>query len=281
MAITIEFYKVSFRGDTEDLPDVTEKFTSLIGQSINFQQEYDRDIYDARLIEDECVAGVFRKIRTDEQIQIGAPSEEGEYIDFEAGQGKFENNPFVYFPQYEVLGYVANPHANHYGRFGKCLTEDFDIPVVLLPLVSRSTIEQLLSHRNVVKLKCSIPVPRELTIQGDNWGNRALQSLSESGADVVDFEVKVNLRHRQHGIIDNAFSVINSAFDMGATKLKATIENIDGKVEPIDLIQNKIVAKDPNFNMHRERLHLTDIYPKIIEGYLSKLDEIEQIFGTG
>lgn len=274
MATTIEFYKiVPLNADENFIPN---SFQALVGTNPHFQQEYDREFCHITLLEHNYIGGIFRKVRTDEQIQIGAIGSDGEYIDFEQGQGKFENNPFVYFPEYDIIGYMRNIHANHYRKFENCLRQAFGRQIQVTPLITRATLTALLQHRHVVKLDCAIPVTPNMAFNSDNWGERAIESLASSGAHMVKFDVSVNLRRNDHGMIDNAINSIQSILSLGATKVEVKTETNEGNFEVIDLIADKITHTDNGFNYTRERMTPQQAYNRIIDGYLSKLDEIQQ-----
>lgn len=276
MATTTEFYKLFNHNPTTETPTIASSFQQLLGGNHQFHHDYDRDFYHLRQLPEGYIGGVFRKVRTDEQIEIGRIGNDGVFVDFDQGQGKFENNPFVYFPQYDVIGYMRNTHANHPSRLEQCLTEAFARTVRLSPLLTQESIQALLQNRHLVKLNCSIPVTPNLINNGGQWGANAIQSLARSGADVVEFDVRVDLRRNDRQGLSNAVETIQEVLGMGATKLMAKTEDIDGNHELINLIADKIIHTDETFSHVRERATPEYLYSKIVDAYMSKLDDIEQ-----
>lgn len=277
MATTTEFYKIFNINPNDQTPSINTSFQQLVGQNPSFCHDYDRDLHATTLLSNGNIGSILRKIRTDEQIEIGQAGVAGTYINFIAGQGKIENNPFVYFPQYDVIGYIRNTHGSYHSRLAQCLREVFGRNIGITPLITKSSIQAMLAHKHVVKLNCSIPVSPQLAHSGGDWGSNTIRSLASSGADIVEFSARIDLRRDDHGFLDSAVNTAYNLLEMGAVKLRAVTEDMDGKHDYLDLIADKIIHVDENFTYAKERITATDIYSKINDAYLSKLDEIQKI----
>ncbi|WP_131669534.1 hypothetical protein [Psychrobacter pygoscelis] len=279
MATTVEFYKVSFfkeeQGNSMTLEDY---FASIVSKSLGFRDEFDRDIYDFKKINNMYYGGVFRKIRTDEIIETGKVGSEGRRIQYPQGEGKLETNHLVFFPQYDVIGYVRNVHANHFKRLEKCLSEAFKRKVLLSPLITKGSLRNILHNKVVLKMDVSVPVSAsDISNDGALWSDEAMRAVAKSGVDILKLQANVDLRSTKHGKIKNAYENIKNLLSKGATRAVVQVEDIDGKLDKIDLIADRIVFEDDSYSYAKEAKKSDFFYDKIVDAYLGKLDEIERV----
>lgn len=277
MTTTIEFYKIYHVSPELDTPAIQECLKSLFGQT-NIYNDGDlpRDIYNLSILPHECIGGVFRKVRPDDTIEYGQIGSDGTPLSLSDDEGIFETNHFVYFPKYDIIGYVRNKHANHYSQLRACLTSLIGKRIGMVQMLQKSSIEALLHNKNVLEISCSVPVSPLFSYDGNMWSNQALHALSKSGADKVDLTIKID-RRRQNGWLQNSIANISNIIGLGATKLTAKTESPDGdEMTPIDFLANKILYIDRNFSYTKQKIDHTSMYQKIIDAYVEKLDEIEQ-----
>ena len=277
MTTTIEFYKIYHISPKSDTPTIQECLKSLIGQ-VNIYNNGDlpRDIYNLSILSHERIGGVFRKVRPDDTIEYGQIGSDGKPLLLSDDEGIFETNHFVYFPEYDIIGYVRNKHANHYSQLRACLTHLTGKRIGMVQMLQKSSIEALLHNKNVLEISCSIPVSPLFSYDGNMWSNQAINALSKSGADKVDLTIKVD-RRRQNRWLQNSITNISNIVGLGATKLTAKIESQDGdEVTPIDFLANKILYIDHDFSYTKQKNDHANMYQKIIDAYVEKLDEIEQ-----
>lgn len=279
MSTTFEFYKVSFfEEDLSINKSMEDYFSSMLNKPFDFKQDYQRDFYDFKKIDNKYYGGLFRKIRTDEIIEtakVGAP---GKKLPFTKGEGKLETNHFVYFPEMDVICYVRNIHANHFRRLEQCLSEAFKRRILLSPLVTQGALNSILNNKHVVKLDVSVPITAsQLSNNGQLWTDEAMRAASKSGADVLKLQANIDLRAEKRGKIKNAYTNIKNLLSNNATRAVVHLEDLDGKISPIDLISDKIIFKDESFTYAKEPNISGIIYDKIVNAYLGKLDEIKRV----
>lgn len=277
MTTTVEFYKLYHVNPDDNAPKIQDCVKSLIGKTHIYNNgDLPRDLYNLLELSHGYIGGVFRKVRPDDTIEYGQVGNDGKPLELAENEGIFETNHFVYFPQYDVIGYIRNNHANHYSHLRACLTYLLGRRIGMVQMLQRSSIEALLFNKNVVEITCSLPVSPLIAYGNDMWSNEVLSALSRSGADSVDLTVKIDRRKKQ-GWITNSLTNISNIMGLGATKLKAKTEDLDGnEISPIDFLANKILYIDENFSYTKEKLDSHIPYEKIINGYVEKLDEIEQ-----
>lgn len=274
---TIEFFQIYHLKPNADTPTIYECLKSLIGKThIYDNRDFCRDLSLTEL-PDGVIGGVFRKVRPDDGIEYGQAGEQGKSLELEDDEGIFECNHFVYFPQYDTIAYIRNKHANTHAQLRECLKSILGRRIGMVQLLQKSSIEALLFKKNVVEISCSMPVSPLCTYDGNTWSNKALSALSQSGADKVDFTVKID-RRKQNGCLANALENITNLAIFGVNKLTAKIEDLDGnEVSIIDLLANKIIHKDQNFTYTKDKRDNQVIFQKILDAYLDKLDEIEEV----
>lgn len=274
---TIEFYKVYHVNSRSNAPSMQDCMNSLTGKTHIYNNgDFPRDLYNLLELSHGCIGGVLRKVRPDNTIEYGQVGNDSKPLELEDDEGIFETNHFVYFPEYDIIGYIKNNHANHYSHLRACLTHILGRRIGMVQMLQRSSIEALLFNKNVVEITCSLPVSPLIAYDNDMWSNQALSALSQSGADKVDLTIKIDRRKKQ-GWITNSLANISNIIGLGATKLQAKTEDLDGnEMSPIDFLANKIVYIDKSFSYTKSKLDSHILYEKIINAYLEKLDEIEE-----
>lgn len=279
MATTVEFYKVTFKKeDSQNPKTLKDYFASIVRKSIGFKDQYDRDFYDFDLIQAKYYGGIFRKIRTDEIIETGKVGAAGKKLSYTKGEGKLEINHLVFFPEYSIIGYIRNVHANHYKRLESCLSEAFGRDVVVSPLVNAGSLNQILQNRTVVKIDFSVPIgSAQATNNGQLWTDKAMKSVANSGGEILKMQVSLDLRKSERGMILKASENISNLLSHNPTRAVVKTQDIDGKYDLIDLIADKIVYKDETYSYTKDALQPSDIYDKVVTAYLGKLDEIKQV----
>ena len=279
MATTVEFYKVTFKKEEPQYPKTLEDyFASIVSKSFGFKDQYDRDFYDFNLIQAKYYGGVFRKIRTDEIIETGKVGAAAKKISYTKGEGKLETNHLVFFPKYSVNGYIRNVHANHYKRLESCLSEAFSRDIIVSPLITVGSLNQILQNRTVVNIDFSVPISSaQATNNGQLWSDKAMKAVDDSGGDILKMKIGLDLRKSERGMISKASENIVNLLSFNPTRAVVKTQDIDGKYDLIDLIADKIVYKDETFSYTKEALQASIIYDKIVTAYLGKLDEIEQV----
>lgn len=279
MATTFEFYKVSFDKEEPSInKSIEDYFSTLINKSIGFKGDFDRDIYDFKKVQNKYYGGIFRKIRTDEIIETGKVGTPGKQVPYTKGEGKLETNHLVYFPEFDVICYVRNIHANHFKRLEKCLSEAFNRRILLSPLITQGALNSLLNNKHVVKIDVSVPInASQLSNNGQLWSDEAMSAAAKSGSDVLKLQANIDLRSNKGGKIKEAYSNIKNLLSNNATRAVVHLEDIDGNISPIDLISDKIVFKDESFAYTKDANISSYIYDKIVDAYLGKLDEITKV----
>lgn len=277
MTTVVEFYKVTFLNeDTSNPMSIADYFNAL--KPMGFQDEYDRDFFDIKKIQNKYCGGIFRKIRTDEIIETGKVGVAGKQIPYKQGEGKLENNHFVYFSDKDIIGYIRNRHANHFKRLEKCLSEAFSRRVQLSPIITQGSLNTILNNKTVVKMDVSVPInASQISKNGQLWSDEAMRAVAKSGVDILKLEANMDLRAGNHGKLKNAYENIKNFLSVGATRAVVKVQDIDGKYDTIDLIADKIEYVDKSFSYTKDVKLSSDIYDTIIVGYLDKLDEIEQV----
>lgn len=284
MSTTVEFYQVNFFEEPE--PDeqgyaitVSDCFNKLLAGNHSFKDSYERDLYKFQKLDDKYICGVFRKVRTGEPIKVGKACTDGWDVAMADDEGKFETNHLVYIPNKRIIAYIRNHHGNHYKRLEDCLNKAFGVKVELSPLLTKGTLETLLSNKSVTKLQANIPVRNDLIPEyADNWSNDVMQSASKSGAETVKIETNISLRTKVPGSINNPLKAIRNFLGFGATSARVEVLSIDGKKDWIDLIEDKIQHTFKDYKYSKESLPDKSVYEKIIEAYLDKLDEINDAY---
>lgn len=284
MSTTVEFYQVNFFEDPEpnaqgDTITISDCFKTLLTGNHSFQDSYDRDLYKFQLIDEKYVCGVFRKVRTGEPIKVGKACTDGWDVAMADDEGKFETNHLVYIPNKRIVAYIRNHHGNHYKRLEDCLSQAFGVKVELSPLLTKGTIEALLSNKSVTKLQANIPVRHDLIPEyADNWSYDVMQAARKSNAETVKVETNISLRTQLPGSINNSLQAIRNFLGFGATSAKVQVLNVDGKVDWIDLIEDKIQYIFTDYKYSKETLPDKSVYEKIITAYLDKLDAINKAY---
>lgn len=284
MSTTVEFYKIYFYEKAEnDLEGnaitMIDCFKKLTFKTHTFIDNYDRDFYKFKEIDNKYIGGIFRKVRTGEPIKVGKTGTDGWDVSMRDDEGKFETNHLVYFPDKNIIAYIRNHHGNYYKRLENCLSDAFSTRVELAPLLTKGSLESILKGREIVKLVTSVPVKPELIPKYDqDWSDETMRALSKSQADVVKIEVDISTRRKTHGVISNGLSAAKNFLSYGATKAKVQVENIDGKTDWVDLIADKIEYKFKDYKYSKETLPDASIYEKIIKAYLDKKDEIDEAY---
>lgn len=284
MSTTVEFYQVNFFEDPEpnaqgDTITISDCFKTLLTGNHSFQDSYDRDLYKFQLIDEKYVCGVFRKVRTGEPIKVGKACTDGWDVAMADDEGKFETNHLVYIPNKRIVAYIRNHHGNHYKRLEDCLSQAFSVKVELSPLLTKGTIEALLSNKSVTKLQANIPVRHDLIPEyADNWSYDVMQAARKSNAETVKVETNISLRTQLPGSINNSLQAIRNFLGFGATSAKVQVLNVDGKVDWIDLIEDKIQYIFTDYKYSKETLPDKSVYEKIITAYLDKLDAINKAY---
>ena len=279
MATTVEFYKVTFKKEEPQNPKtLKDYFASIVSKSFGFKDQYDRDFYDFNLIQAKYYGGVFRKIRTDEIIETGKVGAAAKKLSYTKGEGKLETNHLVFFPKHSVIGYIRNVHANHYKRLESCLSEAFSRDVIVSPLITIGSLNQILQNRTVVTIDFSVPISSaQATNNGQLWSDKAMKAVNDSGGDVLKMQIGLDLRKSEHGMISKAAENIGNLLSFNPTRAVVKTQDMDGKYDLIDLIADKIVYKDETYSYTKEALQPSAIYDKVVTAYLGKLDEIEQV----
>lgn len=279
MATTVDFYKVTFKTEEPlNKNSVEDYFKSLLSNSHSFKGQYDLDFYDFKLVNGDCYGGIFRKIRTDEIIETGRIGAAGKQLNYPKGEGKLETNHLVFFPKYNVIGYVRNVHANHYKRLQSCLCKAFGRDVEVSPLINKESIQNLLQNRQVVQLDISVPISVAMaTNNGQSWSDKAMEAVAGTGGNVLKMQLNADLRSKTHGKIANAYENIINFMTNGATRAIVKTEDVDGAYQIIDLIADKISHTDDTYSYTKEIVTQSYIYEKVITAYMEKLDEIEQV----
>lgn len=279
MATTVEFHKVTFKKEEPQNPRTLEDyFASIVSKTFGFKDEYDRDFYDFNLVQARYYGGVFRKIRTDEIIETCKVGAAAKKLSYTKGEGKLETNHLVFFPEYSVIGYIRNVHANHYKRLESCLSEAFSRDVIVSPLITAGSLNQILQNRTVVAIDFSVPInSAQATNNGQLWTDKAMKSVADSGGEILKMKICLDLRKSDRGIISNAAENIGNLLSFNPTRAVVKTQDIDGKYDLIDLIADKIVYKDETYSYTKEALQPSAIYDKVVTAYLGKLDEIEQV----
>ncbi|TWV80440.1 DUF6731 family protein [Moraxella sp. VT-16-12] len=277
---TIEFLQLYHIKPNADTPAISTCLESLVGNTHIFNnQDFSRDL---ALIElpNGVIGGLFRKVRPDDGIEYGQAGGQSKPLELADDEGIFESNHFAYFPQYNIIAYIRNRHANTHTQLRECLKSLLGKRIGMTPMLQKSSIEALLFKKNVVEISCSMPVSSLFVYDGNMWSNQALSALSQSGANTVDFTVKID-RRKQNGWLSNTMENINNMMGLGANKLTAKVKDLDGnEVSPIDFLANKILYIDQNFSYTKDKKDSQAIFQKIIDAYLDKLDEIEEVHRT-
>lgn len=279
MAITIEFYKIYYKKNDSSLQPLHAAISSLVGNShIYDSKDYIRDLHYLQNLPNGLVAGVFRKLRPDNGIKCGQAGTDGRPLGLADNEGLFETNHFVYFPQYDIIGYVRNKNANHYAQFRDCLSSLLGSRIGMMQLLENSSISALLKGKNVYELSCAMPISPLVAYNDSNlWSSKTIKALSESGCDIIDFTIKVD-RRKKNGWLADTLENVSHIMGYGATKLKAKAETLEGEeLSIIDFITTKILYIDENFSYTTDEFEHADIYKKIVHAYLEKLDEIEKV----
>lgn len=277
--MTIEFYKIYCKDSNLGSQTLCNAIKSLIGKShIYNSTDCCRDLHHLQSLPNGQIAGVFRKLRSDDGIEYGQAGTDGQPLDLAEDEWIFETNHFVYFPQYDIVGYVRNKHANHYTHFRACLTYLLGMRIGMVQLLEHSSVSALLRNKNVFELSYAMPIsPLFAYGDGNLWSSKAIQALSESGCDKIDLTIKVD-RRKKNGWLSDTLANISNIIGLGATKLTAKTETLEGEeLSPIDFLATKILYIDKNFSYTTGEFEHTDIYNKIIHAYLEKLDEIEAV----
>lgn len=277
MATIIEFYKLYVIHANQNTPTIQDYMKSLVGKTHIYQRgDFPRDLYNLSALSHGYIGGVLRKVRHENKIEYGQIGNDGIPLDLADNEGIFETNHFVYFPQYDIIGYIRNKHGNHYSHLRECLTHFLGQRIEMVQMLQSSSIENLLIKKKVVEISCSIPISPLIAYDGDMWSNQVLSALSQSGGDKVDLTIKIN-RRKQYGRIVESIANVANIVGLGATKLQAKVEDTNGNtISLIDFLANKILYTDHNFAYTKDKLPHQTIYEKIITAYLDKLDEIEQ-----
>lgn len=284
MSTTVEFYQVNFFEEPEpndqgNIITISDCFKKLLVGNHSFQDSYDRDLYKFRLIDEKYVCGVFRKVRTGEPIKVGKACTDGWDVAMADDEGKFETNHLVYIPNKRIVAYIRNHHGNHYKRLEDCLGKAFGVKVELSPLLTKGTIETLLSNKSVTKLQANIPVRHDLIPEyADNWSYDVMQAAKKSNAETVKVETNISLNTKVPGSINNSLQAIRNFLSFGATSAKVQLLSIDGKTDWIDLIEDKIQYVFTDYKYSKENLPDKSVYERIIKAYLDRLDEINEAY---
>ncbi|WP_432481637.1 hypothetical protein [Moraxella sp. ZY200743] len=276
---TIEFYKIYYTDVDGGTPKLCDAMNSLVGQShIYPAKDYCRDVHHLTSFSSGRVAGVFRKLRPDDGIEYGEAGSDGKPLDLADNEAIFEVNHFMYFPQYDIIGYVRNKQASHYTHFRNCLTYLLGRKIGMIQLLEQSSIAALLNNKNVFELSYAMPIsPLFAYDDGDLWSSKAIKALSESGGDQIDLTVKIN-RRKKHGWLLDILSNVTNIMGLGATKLEVKAETLEGEeLSPINLLATKILYIDDNFSYTKNKYEHADVYKKILHAYIEKLDEIEKV----
>lgn len=276
MTTTIEFFKLYHIKPSTDTPTINECLKSLIGETYVYNDtNFCRDLSLTKL-PNGAIGGIFRKVRPDNGIEYGQAGSQGKSLDLADNEGIFESNHFIYFPQYDTVAYIRNKHANTYAQLRDCLKFLLNRRIGVMQMLQKSSIEALLFKKNVVEISCSMPVSPMFAYGDDMWSDQTLSALSKSGADMVEFTVKID-RRKQNGWLSNTLENITNMAGLGARKLNAKIEGLDGnEISPIDFLANKILYMDHNFTYTKDKKDTPVIFQKITDAYLSRLDEIEE-----
>lgn len=274
---TIEFFHIYHIKAKPDTPTIYEGLKSLIGKThVYDDRDFCRDLSLTKL-PNGVIGGIFRKVRPDDGIEYGQAGEQGKSLELADNEGIFESNHFAYFPQYNIIAYIRNRHANTHTQLRECLKTLLSQRIGVVQLLQKSSIETLLFKKNVVEISCSMPVSPLFTYDSNTWSDKALSALSQSGADTVDFTVRID-RRKQNGWLSNALENITNMAILGANKLTAKTEDLDGnEVSIVDLLANKILYIDQNFTYTKDKRDDQVIFQKILDAYVDKLDEIEEV----
>lgn len=276
MTTNIEFFKLYHTKPRVDTPTINECLKSLLGKPhIYTDRDFCRDLLLIEL-QNGAIGGVFRKVRPDNGIEYGQAGERGKSLNLADDEGIFECNHFVYFPEHDTVAYIRNKQTNTYTQLRDCLKSLLGIRIGMLQMLQKTSIEALLFKKNVVEISCSMPVSPLCSYDDDVWSNQALSALSKSGADTVDFTVKID-RRKHNGWLSNTLENITNMVGLGANKVIAKTEDLDGnEISPINFLANKILYTDHNFSYTKDKKDDKAIFQKIADAYMEKLDEIEE-----
>lgn len=278
MTTTIDFFQIYHNKPKANTPKIQECLTSLIGETHIYNgEDFCRDLSLVQLT-NGAIGGIFRKVRPDDGIEYGQAGEQGKPLDLADDEGIFESNHFVYFPQYDTIAYIRNRHANTHTQLRECLKTLLNQHIGMVQLLQKSSIEALLFKKNVVEISCTMPVSPLCVYDSNTWSEKALSALSQSGADTIDFTVKIDRRKHHKGVLCHTLENLTNMAGLGAKKLTAKIKDEDGNELPIiNFLANKILYIDQNFAYTKDKKDDKVIFQKILDAYLDKLDEIEEV----
>lgn len=278
---TIEFFHIYHIKPETDTPTIYEDLKSLVGKThVYDNRDFCRDL-SLITLQNGAIGGIFRKVRPDDGIEYGQAGEQGKSLDLADDEGIFESNHFAYFPQYNTIAYIRNRHANTHTQLRECLNNLLRQRIGMVHLLQKSSIEALLFKKNVLEISCTMPVSPLCMYDGNTWSDKALSALSQSGADTVDFTVKIDRRKQNSWQLSNALENITNIASLGARDLTIKTKDLDGdETSIIDLLANKILYIDQNFTYTKDKKDNQAIFQKILDAYSEKLDEIKEVQRT-
>lgn len=280
--IRIDFYQLVLNQEN-DIKSIKDGFEAIISKTIGNSSkgnDFLREIHKLEKQNDNYY-GCIRKFRNDDLPRVGALGGEEIDLELEDGQGLIEQNGFIFYPQYSVLAYHYNQHANHITRFTDVLSKLFNAKIEAIPLIASDTFKRLMkTGTTLVALEAKIPAPKssELLPDCDNFTQDALRLIGKSDADFLTINLSIDRRHnggmkRLTNRLKNSIKDINQ---LDPQKLTAMIDE-GGIVSPIDLIADRI-KKTRQIETHGRYIDRAILYETIQNAFNDVSEEIENYF---
>ncbi|MCP1106709.1 hypothetical protein M6G53_15100 [Serratia nevei] len=244
----IEFYQLSFKPSAR-LASLSAAFQSVVdgtSPSSSDREGYTREIWGLKKREDGTFVGELRKFRNSNIPDKGAPGRHSSPIPLEEDEGIIERNFFVFYPQYNIVGWHRNFMACGINRFSLFLATIFDCRVKAAPLLEKEAVARLMrGDIRMKKIQLTIPRPRNPDLYPDtDFSQKTLELLGDAGADTMQIVMGINTRRGDSDgkLRQSVKFAMQELVEFGAKKAVIEVFDADGVLHPVDLIADRIVS---------------------------------------
>jgi hypothetical protein len=221
---------------------------------------------------------VFGRSRYGETPQQGAEDGSEEDVQLKPGHGLVEKNHFIFFPDRNLVIYQRNSSGSHYSKFQRYIERAAAAQdVTLEPILTRDSYERLLNNDvDARSVDISFLPPRDPSLYQGTSAKQAIELLNSFGG--ARARIMVSAGRGEESLLSSAKTAAVLLAKAGLARVARV--KIEGEIQPIDLIADRIVETETIPLEDNGRPTPENIYNALDRAKDRRLTDINAFFGT-
>ena len=213
--------------------------------------------------------GVFGRLRDDAPNVVNVQGLES-VIPLQQTDRLLEKCHFLYMEDHDILIWQVNNDVAHVSRFTNYLSLLMNTPVFANTVVGANALQRVIAG-TVKSIECKVATPRVPLGQIPNYS----QPMFDLMNGVQGSTIKINISAGRGALAGNVRQLINWA--MGNPDTKALKAKIEGEIDPVDLLVNRI-SDSIQVQLYGHYPRANDVFNGLDQAFTNKTTELAPFF---